>query len=395
MKIPESLGREIKDYITNLLNREAIVLNKDGKCISAPDQSLVNKKVEWTEESKHREYSDVVLDSQKMILIPLMESTEDKTYLLMEKRPNDNDDQLVPLVKSFSELLIDQYLQNNQPKLDTVDHFVIKLLNNASTNDLPLYNSEAKALGYDTSIKRIAIVLHLKGFWENCLLDFDQASFERDQVIQNWKRNIEVAINSFFTKNNDLISAYVGSDKFVIFKAVDDNTEKDVITHLKKSYKAIFEPIKSHRISGLTVGFGSSHFGIDGMISAYRESDLTLELGEKIWGENKSYYFDDLGILSIIAQGDRERKVDFATKLLSRLNNDDLHKTLECFFENNLNLTETALKMGIHRNTVIYRLNQITKSLNADPRVFEQAMSIKIALMIKGLFGVTGQHLMK
>ena len=394
MKIPESLGREIKDYITTLLNREVIVLDKDSKCISSPDQSQVNQKIEWVDESRHRDYSDVSVNSKKMLLIPLMEKTDDKMFLLMEMESGDNYDQLVPLVKSFSELLIDQYIENNQPKLDTVDHFVIKLLNNASTNDLPYYNSEAKALGYDTSIKRIAIVLHLKGFWENCLLDFDQASFERDQVIQNWKRNIEVAINSFFTKNNDLISAYVGSDRFVVFKAVDNATEKDVILHLKKSYKAIFEPIKSHRISGLTVGFGSSHEGIEGLISAYRESDLTLELGEKIWGENRSYYFEDLGILSIIAQGDRERKVDFATKLLSRLNNEDLHKTLECFFENNLNLTETALRMGIHRNTVIYRLNQITKSLNADPRVFEQAMSIKIALMIKGLFGA-GQHLAK
>jgi len=69
------------------------------------------------------------------------------------------------------------------------------------------------------------------------------------------------------------------------------------------------------------------------------------------------------------------------------LRNAELNKTLETFFDNDLNLTETAEQMGIHRNTVIYRLNQITKVLGADPRIFEQAMSIKVALIIKSLFG--------
>ena len=81
-----------------------------------------------------------------------------------------------------------------------------------------------------------------------------------------------------------------------------------------------------------------------------------------------------------------EKNLQFANQMLNKMNNRDLCDTLECFFSNNLNLTETAEELGVHRNTIIYRLNQISKILGADPRIFEQAMSIKIALLIKKLF---------
>jgi carbohydrate diacid regulator len=123
------------------------------------------------------------------------------------------------------------------------------------------------------------------------------------------------------------------------------------------------------------------------LVDAYREANLAVDFGERLWGMNKSYYFGDLGILSILGEGNREKEIQFAEQLLSKLTNEDLLQTLECFFDQNLNLTETAQHMGIHRNTVIYRLNQISTILGVDPRVFEQAMTIQIALLIKRLFG--------
>jgi carbohydrate diacid regulator len=87
-----------------------------------------------------------------------------------------------------------------------------------------------------------------------------------------------------------------------------------------------------------------------------------------------------------LGDGDKDKKLQFSDQLLSKMTNADLNKTLECFFEQNLNLTETSEKLGVHRNTIIYRLNQISRILGADPRVFEQAMTIKIALIIRRLF---------
>jgi len=387
MFITPGLATEIKDYIKNLLNRDVAIIDDKERCIASGVETELNTRIAIPSnalaESANMHFVD---NTGKNVFVPLKQQSKNVGFILIR----DNSAELghyLPLIKSFAELLIQQYFENNSPKLDSTDQFIAKLVNNASKNDYPNYEAEARVLGYDLSAKRVAMVVHLKGFWEKCLLDFDQPSFEREEMIKNWKRNIESTINNFFTKNSDLIIAYLGSDKFLIYKAIDLGNKDNIFKLLKKSYKSIFEPLKSCRISSVTVGFGNAYSGVEGLISAYREADLTLDLGERIWGPDKSYSVDDLGILSIIGQGDKDKKLEFSNQMLGKLNNMELNRTLESFFENNLNLTETAEQMGIHRNTVIYRLNQITKTLNADPRIFEQAMTIKIALMIKSLFG--------
>jgi len=386
MVFAESLGREVKDYIKNLLDRDADVLDVNGNILNSdPQNGFLGSIVLPKDSTQLSSCKNVEVAGSQKVLIPLRHQSQNIAFLLVD----DTEDlkNYVMLIKSFAELLIQQHHENNKPALDATDQFIIKILNSYNKNEDMLLEAEAKILGYDLSIRRVGIVLHLDGFWENCLLDLDQPSFERDQVIKTFKRNIERAFNSFFTKNSDLIIAYAGNDKFAIFKAVDKNDDDSVKKLLKKSFKSIFEPLKNHRINSVTVGYSNAYDSISGLISAKREADLALELGQRIWGSNQSYFFGDLGLLSILGEGDREKKLVFAEQTLNKLKNDDLNKTLECFFENNLNLTETALQMGIHRNTVIYRLNQITKVLNADPRVFEQAMTIKIALLINHLFG--------
>jgi carbohydrate diacid regulator len=387
MVFSESLGREINNYIKTLLDRDATVLDEQKNIICGPTLNPEGKGyVPMGSFDELTTPKTVEVNGEKKLIIPLRYQVKNVAYLLMHEKSEELKN-YSSLIKSFSELLIQQFYENNKPNLDSTDQFMVKLFSDYSPSNEKIFESEAQVLGYDLSVKRLAIAVHLDGFWEKCLLDFDQPSFERDQVINNWKRNIEQSFNSFFTKNADLIIAYIGNDRFVIFKGIEEGGEDNLRKLLKKTYKSIFEPLRSHRIKNITVGFGNGYSGINGLISAKREAELTLELGQRIWGGNQSYYFGDLGILSILGEGDREKKLTFANQILQKLRSQELLKTLECFFEQNLNLTETAEVMGIHRNTVIYRLNQITKTLNADPRIFEQAMSIKIALMIKSLFG--------
>jgi carbohydrate diacid regulator len=383
MTINYQLGEEIKDYIKNVLEKETMVLDVDHICVAASNSDNIGKKFDLDIDEKNS-CSIKKINGNNQAVVVLKHLNEPTAYLII----NDTDKavEYVPLLKSFAELLINQYFENNKPILDSTDQFVTKLLDNAKENDLPFYQSEAKVLGYDLDSKRIGIIVHLKGFWEDCLLSINQLSFERDEVIKNTKRKIEAAINGFFSKNNDIVIAYLGNDKFVVFKAVDDMDEENIRKFLSRSFKSIFEPLKGFKIHSVSVGYGNAYRGIAGIITAYREAVLALELGQKLWGDNRSYYFGDLGILSLLGEGDREKNLKFANKMLGRMKNQDLNKTLEVFFDENLNLTETAEKMGVHRNTVIYRLNQISKILGADPRIFEQAMSIKIALLIKRLF---------
>ena len=385
MNLAEPLANEIRGYIKNLIGKESILIGANFKVLSSSKEEDIGSTLNLTGLSSDLTVSKIVEYNHKnMVILPLRNQSKIAAFLLFDASPDV--DNYVPLIKSFAELLIQQYYENNKPILDSTDRYIAKLLTSYVSSEAKSYEAEANLLGYDLARKRLAILVYLKGFWDNCLLDLDQPSFERDEVIKNWKRNIEQSLNSFFTKNSDLIIAYLGNDRFCIFKTVESGDEEATRKLLKKSYKSIFLPLRSRRIESVTVGFGNAYDGIEGLIAAKREAELTLDLGQRIWGENQSYYFGELGLLSIIGDGDREKKITFSNQILSHLKNDELNKTLECFFDNNLNLTETAESMGIHRNTVIYRLNQISKALNADPRVFEQAMSIKIALLIKSLF---------
>lgn len=386
MQIAKTIGHEIRDYIMTLLNHDSFVVDSSGICIASPNEEMIGTKVNFSKDLKKISAAqEIKAIDQNWLIIPLEYENNVVAYLAVQSKNGDEKNYL-SLIKSFSELLIQQYYENNKPNNDSTDQFVIKLINNAGENDYPLYESEASVLGYDLSVPRLSIVIHLEGFWEKCLLSIDQPSFERDEVIKNMKRSIENAVNGFFSKNNDVITAYVGNDRFVVFKAVTEADEASVIRFLKQSFKSIFDPLKNYRISSVSVGFGRSHTSAKGLVSGFREANLALELGQKIWGNGKGYYFYDLGILTIIGEGDREKNLQFAKQMLDCMKNKDLNDTLECFFDQNLNLTETAEKLGVHRNTIIYRLNQISKILGADPRIFEHAMSIKIALLIKQLF---------
>jgi len=386
MNLTSSLGGEIKDYISNLIGRESQIVDVNGVCITSPDHEDIGKQL-CSEKIQSLVDSKVIKKGEfNNLLIPLEYQNEVIAALILKDDNDPKTKEYLPLIKSFAELLIGQYYENNKPLLDSTDQFIIKLLNNAHSSEFPFYESEAKVLGYDLSNRRIGIVMHLDGFWEKCLLSTELPSFERDEVIKHAKKNIETAINGFFSRNNDIIIAYLGNDKFVVFKSVNETDEEEIKKFLKKSFASIFEPLKNYRIKNVSVGYGNAYEGIDGLISSYKEANLSLELGLKLWGPDKSYFFGDLGLLTVLGEGNREKNVQFSKQLLNRMKNDELSKTLDCFFNQNLNLTETAIEMGVHRNTIIYRLNKISKILGADPRVFEQAMSIKIALLIQKLF---------
>ncbi len=387
MHVTHSLAREIRSYIKNLVSKDVVIVAQDGTCVSAEDQSAVGSDLAVPRDVfMANTLQTVTISGKSRFFIPLQHESETVAGLLVDDTDTAEIQNYAPLIKSFAELLVQQYTTLHKPVLDSTDQFITKLLHNATPADLPLYESEAQVLGYNLAPKRLAIVIHLHDFWNKCLGAMDQPSFERDETIREWKRKIETTLASFFTKSTDNIIAYIGNDRFVVFKGVDDTDEESVVTLLKKSHKAIFEPLKNFHITSLAVGLGNSYGGIRGLIDAYREANLALEFGSRLWGDSRSYYFRDLGILSILGEGNREKEMQYADQLLGKLTNEDLVRTLECFFEQNLNLTETAEKMKIHRNTVIYRLNQITTILGVDPRIFEQAMSIKIALLIKKLF---------
>jgi sugar diacid utilization regulator len=273
--------------------------------------------------------------------------------------------------------------QTSANSVDFTDHIFTEIIDNFNPNNLYAYKSAISVMGYNAEAKRMAILVHLDGFRDNILESLSMSGIYREDLIKKWKRKVEESMNSFFSKSSDIIVTYVGDEKFLVLKAIEDAEEEKVKGMISKSFKSIFMPLHSAQISEISVGFGNAYLDVEGWCESCKEANTALKLGHKLYGDGKSYYFNDFGILYAIADGDSEKKAKLATKMLERLRDRDLISTLTCFLDEDLNTTNTALKLHVHRNTVLYRLDQIAYRLKLDPRKFEEAFKIKMALYVR------------
>ncbi len=373
------LAEKIQIYITNLIGGQINVADSKGIILASDTKAEINTKFELR---------DLENDDPNIIrpylVVALSNSLENEGYVIIKDDPQKYLSQ-TPLIKSLAELLIQQHYESIKPDLDSTDKFICSLMYNKDPNKFDYLASQAKVLGYRLDIPRMAFIIHLDGFWNNYLNNNIEFTDEKESIILRKKHDLEKTIAGFFTKDTENITAYMGQDKFVLFKDVKSNSEEKVIQLLKDNFKAIVAPMVNFNISKVTAGIGRSRTGLIGLIRSCKEADEALVLGQKMWGDNQVYTYNELGLLSIIGQGAKDKKLFFSDQILSKLEDPDLVKTLQYFFDQNLNLTQTSEKLGIHRNTVIYRLDQIAKTIGKDPRNFDQAVEIKMALLVDKL----------
>lgn len=361
-----------------ILESNAIsLIDANGLCLTSSNNTLAGQ------------HFDIKID-ESVQTVPLQYNQNDIALLLLDAKLNLHPEYR-QIIKSFAELTLSQYLEYHHFALDPTDHLVSHLINGYNPSYEHEYEKEANLIGYDLALLRVAIIIDLPNFWVNRLVKANQTSFEREQVVQKWKGKIESAINGFFTKNADLMTAFVGNDRFVVFKALDGDEWTSFRKHMKLSYNAIFGPLRSQDSTNVVVGYGKPATGIAGLLESYREAEISIKFGPRVMRNNLCYHCGDFGLVRVLLEGDPQTKLDYAESIIGKLAKQELITTLESLLDHNFNLAEASRALGIHRNTIIYRINQINSILGFDPRDFDNAVSLKIALLIKDLFAVTQQ----
>ena len=158
----------------------------------------------------------------------------------------------------------------------------------------------------------------------------------------------------------------------------------------KKSLNAIYSILKSELKLPTTVGVGNYHPGLEGLRQSFHEAISAIELGAQTWDTDRIYHIDDFGVVAPLLSGVDESNIYFSRELLDRLGeNNEIIQTLEAFFNFDMSLTRTAETLKIHRNTLVYRLDRITETLGLDPRAFDDAVQIKLAILYNRFVGPT------
>jgi carbohydrate diacid regulator len=186
--------------------------------------------------------------------------------------------------------------------------------------------------------------------------------------------------------------AYLGQHLFVILKSLPSSG--DLQTHLDafaSSLGTIHQLLKAELHVPAAIGVGAHHPGLEGLSASFHEALGAIELGQQQWSwdGDRIYHINDFGMVAPLLSGVNEQNTGLSHSLLDRLSeNDDMVTTLTTFFDHNLSLTATANALGIHRNTLVYRLDRIGELLGLDPRRFSQAAQIKLAILYSRFVGM-------
>ena len=135
------------------------------------------------------------------------------------------------------------------------------------------------------------------------------------------------------------------------------------------------------------VGIGTCVTGIKDLARSFKEAQVALEVGKVFDIEKSITNYDNLGIARLIYQLPTTLCEMFLKEVFKKSSMDALDQetlfTIQKFFENNLNVSETSRKLFVHRNTLVYRLEKIRKLTGLDLREFDHAIVFKVALMVK------------
>ena len=237
------------------------------------------------------------------------------------------------------------------------DNFIKNLLlDNMLLVDI--YN-RAKKLHIRTDARRIVMIL------EN--------SDERDF------KALEKIKNSYDCKDVDFITA-VDEKEVIIVKELPEEDSREQIEECAQTLLALFPEGKA------ILSYGTAVREIKDVSRSYKEARMALDVGKIFFEERKIIAYSSLGIGRLIYQLPIPLCKMFIKEIFDGRNPDEFDDetltTINKFFENNLNVSETSRQLYIHRNTLVYRLDKLEKTTGLDLRVFEDAITFRIALMV-------------
>ena len=169
----------------------------------------------------------------------------------------------------------------------------------------------------------------------------------------------------------------------IIKEMTPDETSEDICALAESIEHAVHTELRVQTV----IGIGTTANHLRELADRYKEAQVAIEVGKVFENEKPVIHYDNLGIGRIIYQLPTTLCEMFLSEAFKKnpieaLDEDTLD-TINRFFENNLNVSETARKLYVHRNTLVYRLEKVKKITGLDLREFEDAILFKVAVMVK------------
>jgi len=244
-------------------------------------------------------------------------------------------------------------------RVDKNRYYQNLLLDNMLLVDV--YN-QAKKLNIEVEAKRAVFVI--------------QPKQESDNLV------LETMKGLYATGTKDFVTS-VDENHIILVKTLHSTEDYRNLDYIAKT---IVDTLSAEAMVSIRVAYGTIVNEIKEVSKSYKEASMALDVGRIFYSERNILAYNQLGIGRLIHQlpyslCDMFLKEVFDGKAVEQFDEETL-STVNLFFENNLNISETARKLYVHRNTLVYRLEKIQKITGLDVRVFDDALTFKIALMV-------------
>lgn len=194
---------------------------------------------------------------------------------------------------------------------------------------------------------------------------------------------VDVLGNMFPDKAQDFVLSINETDIAVVKQITATTTNED----LEKLAHTMEDTLKNELFIRSVIGIGTVAEHLRSLADAYKEAQTAIEVGKVFDTDKTIMHYESLGIGRLIYQLPTTLCDIFLGEVFKKNSIDSLDQetlfTINKFFENNLNVSETSRKLFVHRNTLVYRLEKIKKLTGLDLRQFDHAIVFKVALMVR------------
>ena len=228
--------------------------------------------------------------------------------------------------------------------------------------------TRAEKLHIDTDVKRVVYIIETK--------------HEKDI------NALETIRTLFASRTRDFITA-VDEKSIILVREVKSN---ETYEDLDKTAEVIIDMLNTEAMSSAHIAYGTIVNDIREVSRSYKEANMALDVGKIFYSDKNVVAYNRLGIGRLIYQLPLPLCQMFIREIFDGKSPDDLDEetlsTINKFFDNSLNVSETSRQLYIHRNTLVYRLDKLQKTTGLDLRVFDDAITFKIALMVLSLIHI-------
>lgn len=279
---------------------------------------------------------------------------DEVTYIVVCKEDSDHAMIAKIAVKQLNSLLLAY-----REKIDKNNFFQNLLLDNLLLVDI--YN-RAKKLHLEIAARRAVILIETHN--------------------ENDNGTMEMLKNMFSPQSGDFVTS-VDEQNLIVIKQLTDEQNYD---ELNEAAHAIQGMLNTEIMIDGRIAYGTIVTELKDVSKSYKEAKMALDVGKIFYADRAVVAYNTLGIGRLIYQLPVNLCEMFIEEIFggdvpSELDEETLN-TIDMFLENSLNVSETARQLYVHRNTLLYRLEKLQKITGLDIRVFDDALTLKIALMV-------------